>query len=243
MANTYTAVPNVIPGNVTIGGNLTVSGDQIRIGAAAPFCRVGKRSALIAAISHNYDLISGANDVGQNNLYLDLVAAAGNPLSGRWHDGTGGQNFYGLGQFFAFSAVSVNVTGTVAETTVFTLNVRGGFFGANGGIRWWWSAFPAAQGGVATTLRVRIGATAVFSRPTTLVAGVHAEGRIMNQNAQNSQRASMWGNDSGVLLGPQDATAAIDTSAPFAITWTIQPGAVGDNWNSRQVSGDVKPGT
>ncbi len=239
MPNSYATVPNILPGNVTIGGNLTVSGDTIRIGAATPFTRVQKLPAGGASISYNVDRISAVTDLAQQNLWLMMLESGALPLQGRWHDGIGGSNTFAVPMALGWTGVTTNVTGTVAETTVFSVSIRGGFFGASGGLRFWWAPVAAAQGGVATTLRVKLGATAFFSVATATVDSWLIHGAIMNQNATGLQKSYVYSQRGAVLNGPVESAPAENTLNTLTLAFTIQPGAVGDNWNSRQ--GQVEP--
>ncbi len=239
MPNSYATVPNILPGNVTIGGDLTVSGNTIRIGAAAPYTRVQKIPAGGGSFGYNFDDIAAATDAASQNLRVRLLAAAGKPFDGRYHDGTGGANFFDLPAIFGWTGVTVNVTGTVAETTVFSVPIRGGFLGANGGLKFWWAPVAAAQGAVATTLRIKLGATTFFSAATTTVDSWLIHGAIINQNNASSQKSYVYSQRGAVLNAPTESAPAENTANTLTLAFTIHPGAVGDNWNSRQ--GTLEP--
>ncbi len=64
MPNSYTAVPNILPGNVTIGGNLTVQGSTIKLGAGPRFTRLQDNLGREWDLSHNQDVVNGVVDDG-----------------------------------------------------------------------------------------------------------------------------------------------------------------------------------
>ncbi len=239
MPNSYATVPNILPGNVTIGGDLTVGGNQIRIGAASPYTRIAKVPAGGAALSYNFDNLLALTDAASRNAQLAMVGNASTFISTRDHDGTGGANFGHLPVIWGWTGVTVNVTGTTAETTVFSVSIRGGFLGVNGGLKFWWAPVASAQGAVATTLRVKLGATTFFSAATTTVDSWLIHGAIINQNNASSQKSYVYSQRGAVLNAPTESAPAENTGATLTFAFTIQPGAVGDNWNSRQ--GTLEP--
>lgn len=236
MSNSYATVPNILPGNVTIGGDLTVGGNTIRVGTASPFVRLQKIPAGGGALGYNRDDIAGATDAASQNIVQRMLRTQPGAFEFFFHDGTGGSNSGILPMIFGWTGVNVNVTGTVAETTVFSVPIRGGFLGANGGLRFWWALTATAQGAGATTFRVKLGATVLTSFTSTTVDFMQARGVTINANAQNAQRNTAWWTRAVGSFFVDDNTTAVDTSVPQTLTFTIQPGAVGDNWNSRQAT-------
>ncbi len=64
MANNYAVVANIFPGNVTIVGNLTVSGRTIRLGPGPRFARIQNLPNNQVIISENEDAIAITQDDG-----------------------------------------------------------------------------------------------------------------------------------------------------------------------------------
>jgi hypothetical protein len=62
MANSYTSVPNIIPGNLQVQGNLTVAGSQIKLGALARKYRIQEVANGSFVESVNLDRLAVAQD-------------------------------------------------------------------------------------------------------------------------------------------------------------------------------------
>jgi len=123
MSNSYAVVPNILPGNVTIGGNLTVGGNVIRIGAAAPFARIGKTTAGIipvgsAFFSQNLTEDLASRDDGAQAAVLRYLRLTSMGLHGAEVNVAGVPQLSGHDESVKQLTVSVSVTGTVAETTM-----------------------------------------------------------------------------------------------------------------------------
>lgn len=231
MPNSYATVPNILPGNVTIGGNLTVGGDQIRIGAASPFTRIAKIPAGGAAFSYNFDNLLATTDAASQNLAFRLVEAAGKPLGGRYHDGVGGQNFYNLGMDFARVGALLTVTGTVAETDLLRLSIRGGFLQAFGGLRIRMGLVANVQGAVASTFRLKLGATTADSFTKVATANILLDWEFTNSSNQATQRGFSVRFDSVAGVTPIFTNTAENMANTLDLAVTLQPGAVGDSWS------------
>lgn len=236
MPNAYATVPNVLPGNVTIGGDLTVSGNTIRIGAAAPFTRVQKLPAGGGTLSYNRNSITANTDVASRNISLILLPNASRPLQTLDHDGVGGQNFGDLQVTWGWNANTINFTGTTVEQTIFTLPIRGGFLGVNGGFYVRVYASGTTQGAVATAFRLKFGGVIVGSFATAVAEKVEFGAFVGNQGATNSQRAYAWFVGSASVYISQDTAVAVDTTVLQSVSATITLGATTDNWNSRGYS-------
>lgn len=82
LPNSYTVLPNIIPGNVSIGGTLTISGDTLRLGSAPPFVRLQRRDANFGLVSFNWDRIAVASDVaGSGSASWGMIASAAQALN------------------------------------------------------------------------------------------------------------------------------------------------------------------
>jgi len=229
MPNSFTVFPNVLPGNVTIGGTLTVGADVIRIGAAAPYCRVGKTGGNSSFISWNQGADQATFDSGvQPSLSAQFQPggagfsllesnAAGNTMREAW-----------LRTIFS-DYTAHSHTGTTTEDTIYSKVIRGGIIGANGGIfgKLYYNA--SAQGGVNTTVRVKLGGVLVGAFNFVVSAQFWGEFTILNANAQNAQKTVFRVNqlNSGTFAADQQ-TPAVDTSVDQTLTVTVQNGTSTD---------------
>ncbi len=229
MANSYATVPNVLPGNVTIGGNLTVSGDQLRIGAAAPFVRLGKTATPEMLLSFN---------LGFDDLTRDTGAFAGNRIRtdgtrANWflrHVLAGGTNDTLVGEVWAADGTSVGNTGNTVENTVKSKFLPGGSLGAHGVLVLDTIFSANAQGGVATTFRVRFGGVVAASFTRAVISAIEFRVLLLNNGATGNQEAYMVVTDSLASFAGAAAALVVDTTVGQNLTVTIQNGAAADNW-------------
>src|SRR5260370_715643 len=140
MSNGYSAVPNIIAGNATITGTLTVTGDGgIRIGSAAPFVRLFKDGAARLALSMNLGTDLSTRDVTTQLAHDLAMGEPGysprlfeyNPLGtllSSMLDRTLGIN----------GTLAVN-TGNVTENTVGDVLIPGNTLGPHGSLKIEWS--------------------------------------------------------------------------------------------------------
>lgn len=232
MPNGYSVVPNVLPGNVTIGGNLTVSGDQIRIGAASPFTRLGKDSFGNPVYSFNLAFDEATLDNAANvGLGLLLPVGNGGALLSKVNTAGHAQSV-ALAHPILTDYTRHTHTGDTAEDTIYSKLIRGGTIGSNGGLLVRLAYQPSVQGGVATTVRYKFGGTAMASESFTAASN----GRVMtvqisNRNAQNNQTITQWLNVDGAAPAVLVSTGGIDTSADITFSITAQNGANTDSQN------------
>ncbi len=236
MPNSYVAIPNILPGNVTIGGNLTIGGDVLRIGAAAPFVRLFKNMAPDLMLSFNLGTDLATRDDGTTAA---LLLGTDRPTL-KWAlthvNASGGRSDTALAQIFLQDPVLHTVTGTTAETTVTSKIVRANSLSIDGGMVIEWHLGSGAQGGVATTFRVKLGATTLITFTKAVVQQILLRLLLFNFGAANSQNMYAYLIDSGnVLSNAQGIGFAVDTTLDQTLAFTIQPGAVGDSWGSRLI--------
>jgi hypothetical protein len=117
---------------------------------------------------------------------------------------------------------NVSHTGSTSETTLATISVPAGAMGPNGMVRVTAQASAAANNANAKTLRLRFGSSAFQSVPLASTRTNRFSRLIANKGAANAQVSYPAGalSDGSVNVAP--ATMAIDTSAAFDITLTIQ---------------------
>jgi hypothetical protein len=229
MPNGYAVVPNVLPGNVTIGGNLTVAGDQIRIGAAAPFTRVGKDA--------------GGRMMFSVNLLNDLVSRdnAGLPAQGLFSDAAYAflfrKNLNAAGTVFTPAQPEAWLadfsqhahTGTVTEDTIYSKVLPGGMIGANGGLRVRVVMTDSSQLGVNTTVRFKLGGTTFLTVTFNVITAFLWDFYIANRGAANSQVIQGLQTILGTgVVSVINTTLAKDTTADQTFAVTAQNGTASD---------------
>ncbi len=230
MSNSYAVVPNILPGNVTIGGLLTVSGDFIRIGAAAPFARVGKTTGGAMFLSQN---------LGNDLVTRDSGAALAAALSGstalpsllaRLVNAAGAANDGILDATIAQDGTLVTVTGTIVETTTRSKVIRANLLGVDGMLFIQSHLAPTAQGGVATVVQIKFGGVAFLTYSSVALGERLFRLFLFNRNAANVQNGLGIFADNAGFTRTAVVGAAVDTTVDQTLAVTVTPGAVGDSW-------------
>lgn len=120
---------------------------------------------------------------------------------------------------------AASVTGTLTETTLFTLPVPGNTMGANGILDITWMT-TCTNNANAKTFKIKLGSTTFRSTSPSSTLTTYQGYFIANRNATNSQigPVSNWntGSASGQLTGAEDTT----TNLNLLITCTL--GNTGD---------------
>jgi hypothetical protein len=220
----------VLPGNVSIGGNLTVNGDQLRIGAASPFVRLFKKSLLVGQLSTNIQADGITRDDLTNKAYLlGMNVSADGPDLFRENAAGNGMDTALVSAIFT-DYTSHTHTGTTTEDTIYSKVIRGGTIGANGALKLKLNFVPTVQGATLGSWRVKLGGTILASGSISTAHTNTIEGHIFNQNAQNAQNAWLVFTDlaAGTLALSQN-TFAIDTSVDQTLTVTFQNGTSTDS--------------
>lgn len=230
MANSFTTVPNVLPGNVTIGGNLTVAGDVLRIGSVAPYHRIGKTSSTVGEQSFNYDFIGGAVDTAnyawRNRFSLGL------PGEQMFRYNPAGQNHTeALLSTLLSDYTSHTNTGNTTENTIYSKTIRGNLLGSNGALRIIIGLTADVQGAVQSTIRVRLGGTSLCAwSPVTADNGlaVYLMGVLFNVNSLSSQKGIAWKVSTNGTFATTPGVGALNTANDQSLTITAQCGAATD---------------
>jgi len=231
--NSFTVFPNLLPGNVTIGGNLTVSGDQVRIGAASPFMRIGKNVFSEGQLSFNLGFDRQTLDNAGFQGSAHLLLAQNNPLLADIRTPAGTDMFpsYPFALFTDYTSHAH--TGTTTEDTIISKTILGGILGANGGYRvrilWQVTALLGAN----SILHFYLGGGTQVSFTATTVSKHLVDITVANRNAQNNQiiSAIQYNLSTGVIVATQLPTAAVDYSVDEVVKVTIQSSNVGDAQN------------
>ena len=124
-------------------------------------------------------------------------------------------------QVLGQSAVAASHTGNTNETTVATINIPAGSAGANGRIEVK-AEFTFPSSANIKTLRIKLGATTLWSGTPTTATHFDVSLSIANRNSASSQRWRALHSSSGNTVGDTSGTASVDTSASVDITITVQ---------------------
>lgn len=232
MANSYIAVPNVLPGNVTIGGNLTIAGDTLRVGSAAPYVRLQRVASGQLELNMNFDSIANQRDVA-TGFFKHQVFTTGN---GAYEFVRGNSNNAAHTEALLVNSLTDYTnhanTGNTTENTIYTKTIRGGLLGANGALRVTVGLHVAVQGVTGTTVRVKLGATS-FLVPTIAAADavgeVIVQGVIFNQNNASIQAAHGFKYGGAGTTPCGDTAGAINTGNDAVFSVTSQSGSASDS--------------
>lgn len=236
MPNGYAVIPNILPGNVTIGGNLTLTGSEIKLGAAAPFTRLVRAAGGNALFTNNLQSDLATRDDGaQAANALDLFQATV-PLLVRRMNAAGNFMDVAPAQALFTDFVQHNNSGNVAENTIWSKVIRANTLGANGGFRVRAGMQDVAQGGVPTNIRFKLGGVTFFTTAIAAVSNMIWDFVVCNRNATNSQ---VWEgiafNVSAGTVAYVNAGTAVDTTADTTFSVTSQSGAAGDSQNFNHI--------
>jgi hypothetical protein len=217
---------------VTIGGNLTVSGDQVTIGAAAQKMRIGKAAVGQGNISFNLGFDSATVDSGGNSAYAIQFPQSGAQPQLRAVNTAGNAQVMAIPKTLLTDYTLHQNTGSTTENTIYSKLIRANTLGANGGFIVRLQMSYGTQGGVATTVRIKFGATVLESDTAAAPAQKYMEFIFTNQNAVNNNRDLLRVMNTGTgAWSSANATDNIDTSVDQTLSVTSQSGAVGDITN------------
>lgn len=229
MPNSYSVVPNVLPGNVTVGGDLTITGSVIRLGSGPPFARLARAGGGNLLLTNNLasDLVT-RDDAAQAANVLDMFQSTA-PVLVRRMNAAGNFNDAALTLPIFTDYTQHAHTGTVTEDTIYTKVIRGGIIGANGGLHIRMFLSASAQGAPATTFRFRFGAVLCESDAITATSARWYEFYLWNQNAANSNRHLLRvHNLTTNALSNANGTDTFDFSVDQTLNITVQNGTATD---------------
>lgn len=202
MANSYTVTPSIVPGNLSVGGNLDVKG-AVLVGAYTARLRLFASAATEGDITFNLGTDqSTQDDTGHSSTDVRLGSNVG--LSGvRYVKAGGGSKDSSLSTTIFTDYTTHTHTGDTTADTIYTTTVPGGVLGNNGGVRLRFRFQPTVQGATASTLRILWGGLAV-----TLVS-------IISTNATHNFCVDMLlGNSNSASAQNQSTEVTIDGSSP-----------------------------
>jgi uncharacterized protein (UPF0333 family) len=144
----------------------------------------------------------------------------------------------------AYSNVAVPLTGTVAETTMWSYTVPGGMMGANGTLRITaLLSMPASAN--SKTIKVKFGGTLFLSHSplTSTYKSVHLQKMISNRNSVSSQIGTQIYDSTDVNWSTNVVTtASINTAVDQPLIITGQLGSSGETITLERVTVELIPG-
>jgi len=236
MPNGYAVSPQIIPGGVII------LGDVLRIGVAAPYVYVGKAPGNVAGIRSgiNFQAVpDGAFD--RQDLLFPLNSTRGLVYTGV-DASAAGVAIARLGGSRGRDFTTTTHTGTVVETTLRSQLIGAQSMQPNGAVGVSVLLTANAQGGVATTFRLKFGATTLFAPTRAAVDSLWWTVFGANKNASGSQSWAELLSWATLANGAGLVNSALDTTLDQTLALTIQLGAVGDSWDVRLWEVFIQPG-
>jgi hypothetical protein len=239
MANSYIAIPNVLPGNVTIGGNLTVAGNVLTIGTFTEKLRLAVDSANQAKLSWNQQGGGSTRDNAAKVAQALFLGAGASQLDLEVQNTAGAAMDTAVPQTIFADYTNHTNTGNTTENTIYSKLVRANLLGSNGALRLTVNYAASVQGATPSTIRVKIGPTiiATFSIPAADNGLVSCMTAIIGEaNATNAQTTISTKSVSGIApsLGLQNT--GISMTGDVTLTVTIQSGANSDQQDFKHCS-------
>jgi len=238
MANSYIAVPNVLPGNVTIGGNLTVSGNYLTIGSFTEKMRLGVDNANSGKLSWNQQAGGAVRDNAAKPAQSYFLGnSAGLP---EWELQNSAGSLTDAAQpatIFTNTTQQTN-TGNTTENTIYTKTIRANLIGANGALRIYIGIDATTQGGTPSIIRAKLGGTNLCTwgpDPTDNTGSIDCIGYICNVNSASVQKARSYKLGVSLTRTTVTATGAVNTAVDQTFTITAQCGAASDQQDFRIV--------
>jgi len=261
MANSYIAIPNVLPGNVSVGGNLSVTGNltlggiivgilttgsdiivggnTVRIGAASPYVRLQKIPTASLRMGYNREGIAGVADNGAVAQWmLDLTNGIVTPEVFRIN-AAGNNQIEAMLSTILTDYTNHAHTGTTTQDTIYSKTLRANLLGANGALRIKIGLAVTTQGATPTNLRINLAGNQLMV--WAIAAGdasadMVIEALIFNQNSASAQAA--YGMKISATGGAPGAPTpqAVNTAADQTLVVTVQNGAGTDNQTFKFVS-------
>jgi hypothetical protein len=231
MPNAYTAVPSVIPGDLTVNGKLIISG-----GGGGIFAR------LFADASSHLWLTSNLKDAGGNSrdnagfpaFALNMNSGA-RKLMHRYVSDAGVVHDDAVSRVIASDYTLHTHVGTVTEDTIYTIPIRALSLSANGSLRLLLLIQNNVQAAPNTLIRFRFGGVIAGSVAITSTVGssVNLEFFLGNANATNAQICGLL--VSGTIVPGSSAligqpSPPLDTTLDQNLTVTIQNGTATDSY-------------
>lgn len=246
MPNSYTAVPGIIPGNLTVNGNVVATGTVTGTGGVTSGANANAAQFLETASGFNGHIVNMAgmgvafgvnlntDGAARSNLTKPAWALGFDPNTGiskhRLLNAAGNPMDVAARLNLLTDPAQHAHTGTVTEDTIYTKLIRGGIIGANGVLELHVQLRTTVQGATATLVRVNAnGLFQITAASFTTVTNSDILVRLINQNSVALQHVYARNIASGANPLIADIARAIDFSVDQTITVTIQNGTSTDN--------------
>lgn len=227
MPNGYTVVPNVIPGNLSVAGDLNLLG-QLRLGPGPVYGRVFSQTGGVLHCTVNNDKNGIFDQAGA--MAQGLVLNVAGPVNGYRLFNQAGQ--LQLAAFLEAMATDYTLhtnTGNTTDNTIYSKLIHGNVIGVNGGLRIVVAVNTTVQGGVASTLNFKLGGTLLQAISLSTVALRVVQLDILNRNALNNQSLVQIVTSGGVAPLMVFGGSAVDTSVDQTLAVSVQNGAASDS--------------
>jgi len=228
--NNYAISPGTVVGNQTVTGVQTVQGD-LNVDTATNLPWRFRETTNLMRVGQNIDPVSNVQDTPGAWSWTDEFQVV-TPLRSFRRAKPGGASKQLF--FSAFELIGGNSaanTGNTTENLMFSTTIQGGVMQALGQIRISIYINVTAQGGVASTIRVKLGGVAVNTSTWATVADRWMELIIQNLGAQNSQKTSGFVLVNNAAVGVAFGSSAVDTTVDQNLNITLQNGATTDSSN------------
>lgn len=221
MPNSYAVVPGIIPGTVSVGGDLDVKG-EIRIGTQTARARL-LRNASNEFRLHNNLQANGTtrDDAAQGAWGVILNSASFAALIAR-QNAAGTAESEALGNTFLTDYTSHDHTGTTTEDTIYSKTIPANLLGTNGALLVRLFINAQVQGAGSTAPRLYLGTTLVGLGLIAAVGGYEAKVWIGNRNAANVQAVMRRMDQVATLPDIVFTTLAEDTTADRSLQIRVQ---------------------
>lgn len=231
MPNSFTVLPNVLPGNVTIGGNLTVSGDQLRIGAASPFVRLGKDGSGFMLLSQNIQFDDITRDAAGAAAFGRLYVAPNAGDRPLLINTAGNQMTMAALQVLFSDSTSHSHTGTTTEDTIYSRVIRANTLANNSILHLYLRMLNSAQAAGAPTLRLKFGAGNTVNA-VTFAAATSYDVHLYTAYQNSSSACAVRGVKTNLSTGTVEVLStggSTDITADETFSVTIQNVTAGDS--------------
>lgn len=242
MPNSYTSVPAIIPGNLTVQGGLNVAGNLVDLAAGTPFIQIGSPSVgSPRQVRIGYSGVAGESLTF--NLNPDLVTrdSTGIPAYALVHDPTGAKFFLRIvnaagnpmdtaPRLAVLTDFTNHInTGNTTENTIYSKVIRAGLLGSNGALAFAVQYNATAAGAGTTNVRVRFGGTATILWSFTGVGKRRCEGWVFapNNNALANHEEVTFTDAAVPSMG--NGSVAVDWTIDQTMTITAQSANAGDS--------------
>ena len=232
MANNYTAIPNIIAGNLKVVGTLTVQGDTLQVGAQSPYVRLIKQFPGNGGMTVNLQHDGATRD--DPSLF-----GWGINFGCQWpgsmevsHETPAGVLTQTACPLVVFSdSTAHNGSGAGGDLAIISRVIRGNTIGPNGMfmLRTWGSIITAASGGV--TFNGSFGGVnfPVATVGPSLNSNCAVMFFITNVNATNAQRLATVAAGTNVASSVLASVGAIDTTVDQTLSLSLHFTQPGDN--------------